>query len=84
MGFYLADFEKTSCCAKVFVVVGEKLLRSVKQLQKVFVFVYLNNYFLWQYTHTHTPWVQIINWSDLFREQQGSETIALYNRMKLF
>lgn len=39
MGFYLADFEKTSCCAKVFIIVGEKLLRSVKKLQNDYYFL---------------------------------------------
>lgn len=33
VGFYRADFEKTSCCAKVSVVMREMLLRSVKKLQ---------------------------------------------------
>lgn len=36
VGFYLADFKKTSCCAKVSVVMRKMLLRSFKKLQILF------------------------------------------------
>lgn len=38
VGFYLADFKKTSCCAKMSVVMREMLLRSVKTLQILLFF----------------------------------------------
>lgn len=53
VGFYLADFRKTSCCAKVSVVMREMLLRSVKTLQ-ILLFFYEKNILHNTDTHKHT------------------------------
>lgn len=75
VGFYLADFKKTSCCAKVSAVMREMLLWSVKTLQ-ILLFSYLNKIQKYFITHTHTNTHilgTVLNylWSDLFSHEKG-------------
>lgn len=50
VGFYVADFKKTSCCAKVSVVMREMLLQSGQTLQ-ILLFFYIKKIFFITNTH---------------------------------